>query len=287
MEFEQIADYQCVVGEGVIWHPAERCVYWVDILTGRLFRYEPASGRHEQVYQGEQVGGVTIQSDGALLLFGERGAVRRWQTGRLTTIIDEIAADRDSRFNDVIADPAGRVFCGTMAGPSGAGRLYRLDPDGRLTVILEDIQVPNGLGFTPDRRGLYFTDTMRKAIYRFDYDIASGELTNRRTYVQVPAEAAEGLPDGMTVDTAGDIWSARWDGGCLVRYAADGREVARYALPARKVASAAFGGDDYRDLYVITAGGDKKATDGAGAGALYRCRPGVAGVAEFRSRIGA
>lgn len=286
MDIEMVADYHCVVGEGVIWHPDERRVYWLCIPSGRIFRYDPASDRHQQVYSGEPVGGITIQADGALLLFGARGAVQIWRDGALTTVIDEIAADRDSRFNDVIADPAGRVFCGTMAAESHPGRLYRLDPDGTLTVVLEDIQVPNGLGFTPDRRGLYFTDTMRKVISLFDYDAATGAVANQRTFARVPDDPAEGLPDGMTVDGDGAVWSARWDGGCLVRYAPDGAETARIAFPARKVASAAFGGDDYRDLYVITAGADKRETDGVGAGALYRIRPGVAGVPEFRSRIG-
>ncbi len=286
MEPELIADYQCVVGEGVIWHPDERRVYWLDILTGRIFRYDPAGGGHEQIYAGEAVGGITVQADGALLLFGARGAVRIWRDGELTTVVDEIAADRDSRFNDVIADPAGRVFCGTMAVEGHAGRLYRLDPDGRLTVVLDDIEVPNGLGFTPDRRGLYFTDTMRRVIYLFDYDQATGAVTNQREFVRVPDEASEGLPDGMTVDREGYVWSARWDGGCAVRYAPDGSEVGRIPFPARKVASAAFGGEDYGDLYVITAGGDQKATDGPLAGALFRLRPGVQGVPEFRSRVG-
>lgn len=281
----EMADYQCVVGEGVLWHPDERRVYWVDILTGRIFRYDPQSKQHEQIYTGPQVGGLTIQEDGSLILFGERGSICHWRDGRLTTLIDEIAFDRDSRFNDMIADPAGRVFCGTMAGPNHAGRLYRFDPDHSLTVVLEDIHVPNGLGFTPDRRGLYFTDTMRRTIYHFDYDQATGNLTNQRIFAQVPERPEEGLPDGMTVDRDGYVWSARWDGGVVVRYAPDGREVGRLAFPARKVASAAFGGDDYGDLYVITAGGDKKATDGAAAGALFHCRPGAFGSPEFRSRI--
>ena len=153
-------------------------------------------------------------------------------------------------------------------------------------MVLEDIQVPNGLGFTPDRRGLYFTDTMRRVISRFDYDPATGALGNGLPFATVPDAPGEGLPDGMTVDRDGTVWSARWDGGCLVRYAADGNEIGRLALPARKVASAAFGGDDYADLYVITAGGDRKDSDGAGAGALYRLRPGVAGGPEFTSRVG-
>jgi D-xylonolactonase len=286
MPIEQIADYACVTGEGVIWHPQERCVYWVDIPAGRLFRYDPATGQHAQVLEGEAIGGVTVQADGALLLFRARGAVQLWRDGALTTVIDEIPAARGSRFNDVIADPAGRVFCGTMAAGDHSGHLYRLDRDGSLTVVLEDIQVPNGMGFTPDRRGMYFTDTMRRTITHYDYDEATGALTNGNSIVRVPDNESEGLPDGMTVDRDGYLWSARWDGGCAVRYAPDGTEVDRLAFPARKVASLAFGGDDYGDLYVITAGGHLKDTDGAGAGALYRLRPGVVGRPEFYSRIG-
>jgi D-xylonolactonase len=286
MEPELIADYGCVVGEGVLWHPAERRLYWLDIVTGRVFRYDPAAGRHEQIYAGEPVGGITFQADGGLLLFGARGAVLHWRDGGVRTVIEEIPEARDTRFNDVIADPAGRVYCGTMASENHPGRLYRLDTDGSLTVVLEGIQVPNGLGFTPDRRGLYFTDTMRRTITRYDYDEATGALTNGRPFATVPATPEEGLPDGMTVDAEGHVWSARWDGNCLVRYAPDGSEVERIALPARKVASAAFGGDDLSDLYVITAGGDRKETDGALAGALFRLRPGARGAPEFSSRIG-
>jgi D-xylonolactonase len=284
MEMELIADYACVTGEGCLWHAAERRLYWLDIPAGRLFRYDPTSDAHEQVFQGEAIGGFTVQADGALLLFGARGAVYTWRDGQIHTLIDEIPAERDSRFNDVIADPAGRVFCGTMASPEHAGRLYQLDPDGSLTVILEDIQVPNGLGFTPDRRGLYFTDTMRRVIYRFDYDQATGAISNQRVFARV-AESG-GLPDGMTVDREGYVWSARWDGGCLVRHAPDGSEVSRIDFPARKVACVTFGGDDYSDMYVITAGGDNKPVEGQGAGALFRLRPGVRGVPEFLSRIG-
>ena len=110
MQPELIADYQCVVGEGPLWHEAEGRLYWSDIVTGRLFRYDPASGHHEQIFSGEQVGGFTIQEDGSLLLFMERGKIASWRDGALTTLIEEIPAERPTRFNDVIADPRGRVL---------------------------------------------------------------------------------------------------------------------------------------------------------------------------------
>jgi len=284
-EPELIADYACKVGEGPLWHPGEGRVYWTDITGGRLFRYTPATGEHEQCYAGEIVGGFTIQEDGALLLFMARGAVRRWREGELTTLIQEIPDERESRFNDVIADPAGRVFCGTMPTPTRKGRLYRLDPDLSLTVVLEDIGCSNGMGFTLDRTQMYYTDSEAYTIYLFDYDQSSGELSNQRIFEQ--HDSAGGLPDGMTVDAAGNVWSARWDGSALVCYTPDGALVQTIPFPVKKVSSVVFGGTDYSDMYVTTAGGDQKATDGALAGSLFRLRlPGVFGLPEFPSRIG-
>lgn len=283
-ELELIADYGCVVGEGPMWHPLEGRVYWVDIVTGRLFRYDPVSGKHEQVYEaGEAIGGFTVQADGALLLFMARGAIKTWRDGQVTTIIDEIPEERHTRFNDVVADPVGRVYGGTMATADRPGRLYRVDLDGSLTVMLDDVGIPNGMDFTPDLSQMYFTDSARQAIYLFDYDQATGTLSNQRVWVRTPPD--RGVPDGLTVDSQGYVWSARWDDGALYRYAPTGEVDRRIEFPARKVSSVIFGGPDYSDLYVTTAGGDNKPVEGAGAGALFRLRPGVQGRPPFLSRI--
>ena len=283
MQLEIVADYQCVTGEGPMWHPMEQRVYWTDIPTGRMFRYDPATGHHEQFYQGEPVGGFTIQADGALLLFMPRGAVRIWRDGILTTVIDEIPDERETRFNDVLADTKGRVFCGTMPTKERLGRLYRLDTDASIHRLLEGIGCSNGMGFTPDRKGLYYTDSAKREIYLFDYDAATGSLSNQRLFVRTPE--GEGIPDGMTVDAEGYVWSARWDGGALYRYSPEGREVFKVTFPAKKVSCVTFGGPDYTDMYVTTAGGDRKDVEGEGAGALYRLNLGIRGVPEFLSRI--
>jgi D-xylonolactonase len=185
------------------------------------------------------------------------------------------------------------VYCGTISPrfdegehDNLRGRLYRLETDLSYTVLLDGIGVSNGMGFTPDLSGLYYTDTATRDIAHFDYDAETGSITNRRQFVYVAEVPGEGAPDGMTMDAEGCIWSARWGGSCLVRYAPDGQELQRVQFPARKVSSATFGGPDYTDLYVTTAGGDQKNVDGPGAGALYCLRPGVRGAPEFRSRIG-
>jgi len=284
MEPVMIADCQCRTGEGPLWHPMEKRVYWVDIPAGRMFRYDPATGHHEPFYEGDVVGGFTVQADGALLLFMAGGAIRIWRDGELTTVVDHIDGEEDSRFNDVIADPRGRVFCGTMSTPDHPGTLYRLDTDGTLTPLVRGVGTSNGMGFTPDRKCMYYTDSRPRTIYVYDYDADTGEIDNRRVFVQLTDDEI-GVPDGMTVDASGYVWSARWDGGCLVRYTPDGIEERRVSFPARKVSSVTFGGEGYAEMYVTTAGGHNKAEEGEGAGGLFRLSLGIQGVPEFLSHV--
>ncbi len=280
---ELIADYACTTGENPLWHPLERRLYWCDIPNGRVFRYDPSTGFHEPCYNGRPVGGFTIQSDGSLLLFMDRGTIGIWRAGEFTEIVPDIETERLSRFNDVIADPAGRVFCGTMSGTAGKGRLYRLDTDGSLHVVLEGIGCSNGMAFTLDQKGFYYTDSFAHEIYLFDYNAEDGAISNQRAYARF--DESEGLPDGATLDAEGRLWSALWDGASIVRMHADGTIERRIGLPARKVSSLAFGGADYSDLYITTAGGDTRDEDGALAGALFRMRGLARGVPGFFSRV--
>lgn len=284
MQLQMIADYRCQVGEGPMWHPIEKCVYWVDIPKGRLFRYDPKSNTHEIFFEGPQIGGFTLQADGALLLCMEKGAIAVLRNGLLEYILEEIPAERETRFNDVIADPAGRVFCGTMPAPDHPGSLYRLDTDGSIRQVLTGIGISNGMGFAPDEKQMYFTDSPTHNIYIFDYDLVGGELSNQRAFVNTGDN--DGIPDGMTVDAEGYVWSARWDGSSLVRFAPDGRQDRRVWFPARKVSSVVFGGEDMTDMYVTTAGGEDKMGEGPGAGCLYRINLGIKGKPEYLSRVG-
>lgn len=285
MEPELIVDYECVTGENPLWHPDEQRLYWVDLRRGHMYRYDPKTGVHKKVYdnKNEVIGGFTIQGDGSLLVFMTGGAVKVWREGIQATVIDRIPMERESRFNDVIADPAGRVYCGTMPSPAHLGRLYRLDIDGTLKELLDGIGCSNGLGFTLDRKQMYYTDSPKREIYQFDYDEATGQISNRRVFAHVECM---GTPDGLTVDSEGFIWSALWGDSCLVRYSPNGVEERRINFPAKKVSSLTFGGPDYTDIYVTTAGGNHKAEEGPGAGALFRINLGIKGVPEFHSKVG-
>lgn len=286
MNVEILADYACNTGEGPSWHPDEQAVYWTDIPAGKLFRYDVKTGAHEQVYEGRSVGGMTIQPDGSMLLFRDKGNVVQWKGGKeLATLIEAVPELESTRFNDVIADPEGRVYAGTMSSKEIAGRLYRMDRDGSLHVLLTEQGTPNGMGFSPDRKTFYYQDSRQQKLFAFDYDRATGNLTNERVLRDGDARGDRGRNDGMTVDAQGNIWSARWDGGCVLKFSPAGELLDTVDMPAKKISSCQFGGADFAELYLTSAGGHLKDTDGEHAGALFRIRPGVAGVTEFRSRI--
>lgn len=280
---EILVNCACHTGENPMWHATEGRVYWVDIPAGQLFRHEMSTGKTEIFEIGTAVGGFTFQADGALLLFMAKGSVAIWRNGKLEPVISDIPAERDTRFNDVIADPEGRVFCGTMSSPAHAGRLYRLDTDCKITPILEGVGTSNGMGFTSKNRQFLHTDSHIREIRIYDYDRLTGGISNPRLFAQVTDAA--GVPDGLTIDAEGCIWSARWDGACLVRYNPAGQELFRIKFPAEKVSSVTFGGPDYTDMFITTAGGYDKKANGPGAGALFHLNLGIKGVPEFVSRI--
>jgi D-xylonolactonase len=266
-----------------LWNPDDGRLYWTDIPRGHLYSYDFATGEHRRFYEGETVGGFTLQADGALLLFMKKGAVKSLKNGLLTPVLDEVPEERDSRFNDVIADPQGRVFCGTMANDTHPGSLYRLDPNGSITRVVEGVGVSNGIGFSPDHQTMYYTDSPRHVIYRFDYQEQTGGISNRQPFIEIPESL--GSPDGMTVDAEGYLWSAIWGGSCLIRFTPEGKEVLRLAFPAKKVSSVIFGGPEYEEVFITTAGGENRAEEGPGAGAIFHFRPGFRGLPEFRSKI--
>ncbi len=286
---ETVAPTSCATGENPLWHPDEQLLYWTDIPAGRLYRFNPTTHHHEMCYEDRPVGGFTLQADGSLLLFRDRGNVVRFRHDRVTdTVIESIPDLENTRFNDVIADPGGRVFAGTISwGNGNNGRLYRIEIDGKWQLIAEGYRTPNGMGFSADQQTMYFTDSGAACIYRFAYDCTTGNIERRNLFTQteVTEAATLGRSDGMTIDNEGFIWSARWDGGRIIRYHPQGHIVDQILMPARKISSVAFGGNDLADLYATSAGGNTPDHADPQAGALFRLRPGAAGRPEYRSRI--
>ncbi|HWD39627.1 MAG TPA: SMP-30/gluconolactonase/LRE family protein [Fimbriimonas sp.] len=283
MRHEILTANSSALAEGPLWHADHGRVYWVDIVTGTLYAFDRSANKTHTLHQGDPIGGFTMQEkNNGLLLFQAKGAIMLLEPFRSVVLYDELPGEGETRFNDVSADPRGRVFCGTMPTKDRLGRLYRLDTDRSIRTVLEDIGCSNGMGWSPDQKTMYYTDSGAKKIYAFDYDYDTGAIDGQRTFYELKTG---GVPDGMTVDSQGNIWTAIWDGGCVIQLDPEGQEMQRIPLPAKKVTSPAFGGPDLTELYVTTAGGDQE-DQGEGAGELLRLHDtGARGIPEFRSRI--
>ncbi len=252
---ETLADFGDLCGEGPIWDSSAHALYWTDINGRRFHRYSSDTRQAETLNEGFEVAGFTLRDDGGLVVVNS-GGFWLWEgKGEGVLLADEYDGRRCA-LNDCIADPRGRVLSGsTFFDPRREdyepGCLFCLDTDGSLRIFDEGFKLSNGLGFSPDERTLYFTDSARRTIYAYDYNASHGQVRNRRVFVRVPD--TQGLPDGMTVDAEGYVWSAQWFGGCIVRYDPDGTEERRVSIPATQVTSLAFGGAGLTDMFVTSA----------------------------------
>jgi sugar lactone lactonase YvrE len=174
-------------------------------------------------------------------------------TGEVTRIGDPESHLPHNRFNDGKVDRSGRVWAGTMNehGPEATGSLYRLDPDGSIHNMASGFVCSNGLGWSPDNRTMYFTDSMVRTIWTYEFDPETGALGDRRVFATLAED--DGFPDGMTVDSEGFVWSAVWDGWRILRFAPDGSIDRTVQMPVQRPSSCMFGGPDLKTLYITSA----------------------------------
>lgn len=244
-----------VLGEGPLWDPRTGTLHWVDIIAGDVFSQPEHAMESRATHLGVQVGCLGLTADPNVLIAGLRTG---WHLVHLDTGAQQLLGDPEHdretcRFNDGSVDAAGRFWTGSLedseSGPDG--RLYRLDPDGSYQTMDEGFYCSNGIDWAPDGRWMYFVDSRRDRIYRYAFDPASGEARDRK--ILVDTTALPGIPDGLRVDAAGDIWCAFWDGAQIVRFAPDGSVREQVAVPVLRPTSVAFGGGDLRTMYITSA----------------------------------
>ncbi len=284
------SDVACVVptgaflGEGPTWMPSERKLAFVDILAPSIIVADPKDGAFQTYPMPELVSAVVPRARGGYLAAMQTGLKGvDLETGQIATIAAPEASKPGNRFNDGKCDRRGRFFGGTLAIDTtpGHGALYRLDPDGRCQKVDDGFHISNGLGWSPDDTRFYFTDSGARRIYVYDYDIDTGALVRRRTFVDLPEST--GTPDGLAVDSEGFVWSAHWDGWCITRYDPDGKVDRVINLPVPRPTSCAFGGPDLSTLYVTTARIRLSAQQLAEAplsGSVFAIQAGVRGLPE-------
>jgi sugar lactone lactonase YvrE len=280
-EVERVLRIGNRLGEGPLWSVDEGALYWVDIEGNRLYRFRPADGTLESFDTGLPVGGLGLRASGGLVVATKNGfAFWDPHTLSLTFIADPEADKPEARFNDGAVDRRGRFWAGTLA-PGATSSLYRLDPDLTVHTMETGITASNGIGWSPDNRTMYFTDTRRKTIYAYDFDVATGHISNRRSFVFTPDE--EGVPDGLAVDSEGFIWSARWGGWKVSCYDPSGKLEREVRLPVQYPTSCAFGGDRLDELYVTSARtrvSEEQIREQPFAGDLFRLGMGIRGLPE-------
>ena len=288
MEAACVVDCRNVLGEGALWCPIEQRLWWIDISSPTLWCWECRSARVQHWPLPKPPGSFALRKDGGFLFAFRNGLATISAPGAEPKWIEGLALGEE-RFNDGKTDRAGRFWAGTLDRKlaSPIGQLYRMETNssGKITARAVDhgFTISNGIGWSPDDRAMYFTDTPSRRIYRYDFDAASGGISNRRVLVE--AEPGHGGPDGMTVDAEGFVWSAQFDRWCVNRYAPDGRLERSVRLPVQRPTTCMFGGPRLATLFVTSARMDL--SEGAlaeqpHAGGVFALEPGVHGLPEPR-----
>jgi len=255
MQLDCVLEAQSTLAEGPVWDPRAAVLWWVNIPLGELHRFDPQTGEDVLFRLGEPLGAAVPRRHGGLVLALGGGFAFFDPARAAAEPIAHPEADRPgNRFNDGKCDPAGRFWAGTMpAGdPGPTGSLYCLDPDLHVERRETGVACSNGLAWTRDARTMFYIDTPTRVVSAYDYDLATGAISNRRPVVEIPE--CQGWPDGMTIDDNDNLWIALWGGSAVVcQDPRTGKLLERIDVPVTHVTSCAFGGPDWRDLYITTA----------------------------------
>lgn len=273
-----------ILGEAPFWCSQEKVVYWVDIDGKAILRFNPATGEQQVFPQQYEVGCVVKKTGGGFIAAANKDLLYFDQDLKNPEVFSTPEPDDlNNRFNDGKCDRAGRFWVGSTdineEEPSGA--LYRVSRGGDVKCMLPDLTVANGLGWSPDDKTMYFTDSGHGTIYAFDFSIETGAIDNQRVFAQV--DAANGVPDGLTVDAEGYVWSAHWNGWQITRYDPEGQIDRVIRMPVPLVTSIAFGGEHLDQMYVTTASyglSEAELDEAPRSGGLFVISTGVRGLPE-------
>lgn len=292
MKISMLVDAKNTLGEGPVWDDRAQVLYWVDNLNPAIWRFDPQSLNVQSWAMPEEIGCLALRER-------HDGFVAAMKSGFYFIDVDSGAFELLSspekgldinRLNDGRCDRRGRFWCGSMnvRGPYHPNReqsasLYRLDPDLTCHKMDTGFTVSNGIAFSPDNTLMYFCDTPSLNVYVYDFDIDSGEISNRRLFTST--KGMRGRVDGAAVDVDGGYWCAHVDGAAVVRYGVDGEIDRRIEMPTRDVTCVAWGGPDLDVLYVTSANKFllHEGADAHYAGALWEIRGiGTRGLPEPR-----
>ena len=280
------------LGEGPLWDGGR--LHYVDIREGEIHRHDFATGAHDVIETFGPVGFAVLEEDGNAIAGLEDGAIFRLRFGSTDKqLIAKPCRDNpQNRANDGKCDRRGRLWAGTMnraEKPPDSGSLGRYDGGARMTEVLYPVHISNGIAWSPDDKAMYFSESTDK-LWRFDYDIETGAATNRRVFVDLPHDGS--VPDGMTMDSEGLLYVAKWGGSRVDVYRDEngtGRLVETIPVPtALQVSSVAFGGSDLKTLFITSAACDlseQELTSHPDSGCIFSLQRDISGLPETRFKF--
>jgi sugar lactone lactonase YvrE len=293
-----VLDAKAMVGECPLWSVAEQKLYWVDISGRSINRFDPVSGANQSWSMPCEPGCIAIAASGGLVAALRDGFYRLFPSDsspdcRLTKISDAPYDTSTMRFNDGRCDAMGRFWAGAMFEPrtAEAASVYCLERGKvRLGWGVENqlgVKVSNGMAFTADNRYVFQSDTPNHVIYQFEFNVEAGSVGARRVFARCADNRTDpqygGRPDGAAIDSAGNYWSAQYEGSRVVRYDTKGEVTGIIHVPSKRVTMIAFGGADLKTLFITTAregASESERLSDINAGGIYACTTDVAGRAE-------
>ena len=268
MKIEVLSDVWSEVGEGPLWNLAERTITWVDITGKKWHKLSLNTGRVESHSVPTMIGAIVECADESYLGAVEEGfaGITQGKDGYEITHNFLAAADR---MNDAKADAKGRWWAGSNAidFTAGIGKVHRLNLDRSVTTVIEGLTLPNGLGWSPDNKYFYLIDTFARALYKYDFNLDIGEISNKSLLVEFKDDGS--YPDGMCVASDGTILVAMWSGSRIEVISPEGKFLSAIEVPVKSPTSCAFGGDDGKTLIVTSDGRDFDAAKYPDSGKLF------------------
>ena len=288
---ELLDDCNNSLGEGITYSSSNNNLYWLDIgNVSKLYSLDLSSNKKEIFELPEIVTATSIKSQNELILATTNG-LKLFNTSnkKFESVVNIENQQSLTRSNDGASDALGRFWFGTMQNnfdkngndipiKENIGKLYKVDTNKKISVIEEDLGIPNTFIWSPDNKNFYFTDTLNGTILSYNFELESGELSNKKNF----ATFHRGNPDGSTIDTDGCVWNCRWGGSCIVRFTPSGKVDQIIEMPVQNITNCVFGGKDMKTLFVTTASNeDKNNLDGS----LFCINLNYQGIEDNKSKL--
>ncbi|ULC60546.1 SMP-30/gluconolactonase/LRE family protein [Flaviramulus sp. BrNp1-15] len=276
-------DLKAQLGEGAIWNHETQELYWIDIEGMKVHIYNPKTKTNRTIDTPSRIGTIVpIDSEKSVVALHDGVYILNTKTSEYTLLSDAEANIPSNRFNDGKCDPSGRLWVGSMDlnTKPHAANLYMIDAKGEASLKVDSVSISNGIIWSANKKTMYYIDTPTQEIKAFDYDDATGNISNERVAVKVPDSL--GGPDGMAIDENGNLWVGMWGGSSVTCFNPNtGQVVSKIDVPAANVTSCAFGGKNLDTLFITSAAlymSEDNQKKYPLAGALFKAVPGVKGV---------